>query len=601
MTVDDGPRGTATATHVGAVGLSTDEIERTCSTILGECLADEWGQLTPSYYDTAQVARLTGGSSTPSLPSPTSPSPISPPPISPPSVSTPPMATPSAGTPARLALAEDARAFLLATQLPDGGWPPSDAAPRYRLVSTLAAATALLSIFANHIGPSAAPGLAAADRALRFVLDSGLLRRPEELPDTVAIEMIVPAHLRAILDLINQPGLAEFQRFRPAMLAARHATRKWADGLTALRQAARSGSRLPVHATHTIEVLGDDLAAQVVGPMSGPVGCSPAATAAVLAGRGTDNSGEDIASLDYLRQLADAYDGAVPNLAPITTFERVWITLFLVRAGVPLSASVRATVRRLFRAQLAADGAAGMAAGFPYDCDDTSSMLAILGALGEFADLTCLRRFEIEDGFCTYYPGERTRSATANAHALYAMGRNHRARIDFDAPTAAKRATGFLINTQLADGSWTDKWHSSPYYATMCCVTGLTIGLSTGLSVGQSTDLSTGAAAISAGRGWVLETQYSDGSWGLWGGTAEETAYAVLTLLLTPPPANQPDSSRPVIRRGVEFLREVAADPGFGAYFPARWHGKELFTPYRIVTCAILSALHLATRAGVLT
>src|SRR5690606_41147841 len=69
---------------------------------------------------------------------------------------------------------------------------------------------------------------------------------------------------------------------------------------------------------------------------------------------------------------------------------------------------------------------------------------------------------------------------------------------------------------------------------------------------------------------WVLSTQRADGSWGRWGGTAEETAYALQTLLL---PRNL-DSGRDdeAVRLGYAFLQQA-----MDVYdYPPLWHDKDL-------------------------
>jgi halimadienyl-diphosphate synthase len=45
-----------------------------------------------------------------------------------------------------------------------------------------------------------------------------------------------------------------------------------------------------------------------------------------------------------------------------------------------------------------------------------------------------------------------------------------------------------------------------------------------------------GTGAAGRAVDWILSSQRPDGLWGLWEGTAEETAYALQTLLLTGDP-----------------------------------------------------------------
>jgi squalene cyclase len=131
-----------------------------------------------------------------------------------------------------------------------------------------------------------------------------------------------------------------------------------------------------------------------------------------------------------------------------------------------------------------------------------------------------------------------------------------------------------LAERQEPDGRWADRWHASAYYATYCVLLALV-------------DHAPGAAARAAvdrAVGWLLATQRADGSWGRWGGTAEETAYAVLALA----GAGRPDDTRvaAAIVRGRHRLSEWDGR----ADGPALWHDKDLYRPTLIVHAAVLAA-----------
>ncbi|MFB9839674.1 prenyltransferase/squalene oxidase repeat-containing protein, partial [Actinoallomurus acaciae] len=166
--------------------------------------------------------------------------------------------------------------------------------------------------------------------------------------------------------------------------------------------------------------------------------------------------------------------------------------------------------------------------------------------------------------------------------------------------TIAKVAA-WLRGRQRADGSWHDRWHASPYYATACAALAL-----------HAFGGPEAAAAVERAVRWTLATQRADGSWGHWGGTAEETAYAVQLLLLTRPgatpdavppgganvilntgPADRPDSGLlEAAGRGCDHLARFPAHPDD----PALWHDKDLYRPTAIVRAATLAALHLGRR-----
>ena len=502
--------------------------------ILRESLADPWGAISPAVYDTAHTVRLAA-------------------PLRPP------------GCTKR----------LLVDQHPDGSWGPEDAHESYRIVPTLAATASILATAGNSAdervhGPSLRQ---AALQGLAYLVSSDALYEPERLPDTVAVETIVPAQLTDIAELLDATMPDAGERLRAGVARARQRHEPWHRSLTRLRFAAASSHALPPHILHTVEVLGPELAARVAGTdLNGGVACSPAATAAVLGGAAEP----PIAMQEYLATLAQRHNGAQPNLSPISTFEQVWIAAQLVRLGVPLPAGLRTTLVDTLESVLRRDHGAGMAPGFLIDSDITSSVLGILHALDRPADPVLLHAFAGNDAFFTYYPGERTLSPTVNAHVLEALS-------VCGGPDAAghtNKAADFLLATQEEAGTWTDKWHASPYYTVSCCASAL-----------ARHDSPAARRAADRARRWILETQRADGSWGWWAPTPEETAYSVQTLLSG---TDVPSRDAAAASSGVRYLLDHLEEPAGNLALPPLWHGKELFTPARIVTATILGVVHMA-------
>jgi halimadienyl-diphosphate synthase len=453
--------------------------------------------------------------------------------------------------------------FLVRTARGDGGW--GRPGP-YGLVPTLSAVDAALAAIRRR--DAVPPGLPAAlERGLAFL--AGALHGPLDLPDTPAIEVIVPSLVSSVNAHLQGLG-----RSGPLPVP---------PGLPDIAVALRSYPTLPIKALHSLEVLDASpaLVRGLVPTPPGSVGASPAATATWLAAHEPDR--RDGESLRYLEALSDLYQGPVPSVVPIGTFETAWIGAWLLEAGV----AVPSHFRTILSGSLGPAGTSG-GPGLPPDGDTTSVVLAVLSRLGHEPDLDCLLAYDGGGHFLTW-AGERTASVTTNAHVLDVLGDRltRRPALAGRYGGARRRVVAWLVGQQRDDGSWTDKWHASPYYATASCT----------LALSRFGGASSRPAVARAVR-WLVETQYPDGSWGLWRPTAEETAYAVHALA----------GRRHALRdRGVD--RAVSCGrawllwwTGGGLYRtvpdddePALWHDKDLYRPVAIVRAAVLSAL-LATR-----
>jgi halimadienyl-diphosphate synthase len=434
---------------------------------------------------------------------------------------------------------------LLRAQHPDGSWGVPVAPPGYRVVPTLAAAAALLA--ARTRSPRAAP---AADAALGFLLHLPKTLAPETLPDTIAVELIVPALLENIA-----------AQLRPTHFAhdfVRAAARRHDPAALRRLRAAAAGATLPPRAYHSMEVL--------TGPpngyrlVDGSVACSPAATAAALSWRPSREAEE------YLRSEGLRLAGAWPTVAPVRTFEVAWLVGAAARLGMTMPAAAADQVGRWLAAQLGADGCGAGPALAP-DSDDTAIVLFALHALGHPWHPRHLWPYEEDTHFATF-PGERTVSSSTNAHVLEVLLAAHQ---DGRTLRGITKVVTYLLDSQHADGHWDDKWHASPCYATTSAALAL-----------RGVPLANGA--VERAVRWVLEHQRADGSWGCWIGTREETAHT-LHLLLTTPGHDEATAS------GIRYLRTAEPAP------VPLWHGKELYEPERIVETLVRMTLEHATTA----
>ncbi|MGH3870281.1 MAG: prenyltransferase [Pseudonocardiaceae bacterium] len=459
--------------------------------------------------------------------------------------------------------------FLLDHQHANGEWGGPD---HYAIVPTLSATEALLRDIELGSGQRLPyPAMvSAAERGLR-ALFARLDGRAPILPDTVAIELIVPALIIDINEhLAGKAGLDSVAdgRLLPAPDGANAAL------LARLRESVHQGRALPRTLLHSLEVIGTPVrGAPSVEPNRGGVGCSPAATAAWLGDVAA--GGNHHPFVRYLESVQDV-DGAVPVAAPLGLFERAWVLSTLAEAG--LGSTAERSLVQSIHTEFGEWGVAG-GPGLPPDADDTATALYALARYGRPRSPACLWAYRAGAHF-SCFPGERTPSTSTNAHVLQAFG----ACLTPDLPErsdylqAMARLTGWLADHQDDDGSWRDKWHASPYYATKCCVVAL-------VEHGGAA----GAAAASRAVRWVLDLQRPDGSWGHWVGTPEETAYA-LQILVRANDSGTGDVIARAAARGCAFLLRA----GGHHEHPPLWHDKDLYTPMRIVRAEVLAGLHLA-------
>jgi halimadienyl-diphosphate synthase len=192
-----------------------------------------------------------------------------------------------------------------------------------------------------------------------------------------------------------------------------------------------------------------------------------------------------------------------------------------------------------------------------------------------------LWRFERDDHFVSY-AGERTASISANAHALEAMLSVDALGVTPGLAARQKKVVTYLLGTRDGDSAWRDKWHLSPYYAT----------LKAARALARTPDFVV-SQQLAPTAGWLCRTQQRGGGWGMERPTVEETAYAVLTLrgltAIGAAPLAQANAVD-AVRRGRVYLRRHLAE--LEGPLPPLWVDKSLYTPPRVVRAAALAALH---------
>lgn len=478
--------------------------------------------------------------------------------------------------------------YLMALQGRDGAWGGPGG---YALVPTLSATEALLHLALARDRPAiradsatdAADLLAtAADRglqALRSMLGEGARPHLPVQARTVGSDILVPHLVKELNGTLRQadPRSAAYRRLKHHTFAPF----PWPSPRSL---PSPPDHRSPLPNCRIFEAAGalpgaapDGMASGMVDGASGEVpaggglvGGSPAATAAWLARRPAAERDSNYAR--SLEEVARRYGGPVPGLWPATEFEQGHVVAALARAGLG-SAVPRELRERLW---WWVSGSTAIGCGPREACAARSAALHALGELGaRLPPQTVLLCATVAWARCG--PGEPVPSPVAAAHTLEAVGA-HAAAAPEQRPrctSAIIKLTRWLCENQHPGGHWEDPGHASPYYATSY----VTMAMSRHRN-------RTGFSAVARAGRWIRATQRPDGSWGVWGGTAEETAYALQALLALPHDRSSAAGSTVALTRGAAALRRLSATE---TGRPPLWHGKDLYAPVAIIDAVILS------------
>ena len=246
-----------------------------------------------------------------------------------------------------------ARQWLGRRQHPDGSWGGAVQAPHDRLVSTLAAITALQD--------EPQQWARAAVRAGLGYLNARGGRWRQMDGETIGFEVIAPGLLEQARPLgVSLPAGAreELDRIREEKLG---------------RLPRAAAAERPTSLLYSLEVLGNLISSHKAARFAsanGSLADSPAATTALWQATG------DAAALDYLRQAYDSTgDGGMPEGYPIDVFEPAWVLYLLQRAGLTPPAAGK-QVDRLARLAAQAPQGLGFSTAFPVPDSDDTAMVA---------------------------------------------------------------------------------------------------------------------------------------------------------------------------------------------------------------------------------
>lgn len=444
--------------------------------------------------------------------------------------------------------------WICSHQLPDGSW--GAYTPLYyhdRVISTLAAMISLTYRGRrNRDRQQINDGLIALERII-----SGATRGLQADPngDTVGFEMIVPTLVAEAerLGLIKQQGeriLGKLGKFREKKLAnikgkviSRHLT------------IAFSAEMAGLDGQHMLDI--DNLQEK-----NGSVGHSPSATAYFALYVKKQNN----EALDYLHHIVSS-DGGMPNVAPFDVFEIAWVlwNLSLI-PGLNFSEKLKPHLDLLSNSWFSGSGV-GFASGYSVkDSDDSGLVFDTLSRYGIQKDIQSVLKYEENDHF-RCYDLEANPSISANIHVLGAL-RQAGYKVE---NSSVQKVLNFLKTAKNDNVYWVDKWHSSPYYATTHAIIACS---------GYIDEL------VQESVEWLIASQNSDGSWGTFLATAEETAYALQALWVWNEKSGK--VPREIFVNGARWL-----EAHFDNNFPPLWIGKCLYNPNLVIRSAVISALAL--------
>ena len=447
--------------------------------------------------------------------------------------------------------------WLRNNQLPDGSWGAE--APVYfheRAICTLSAIISLAKYGDHEDKRRLELGLEALEHAINHLED-------DLMGYTIGFELIFPTLLAEAEEL----GILQFEKYGLLKKLMQERDKKLA----------KLPARINRHMTvaFSAEMVGEDqlhlLNLEKLQQTNGSVSYSPSATAFFLLNIRPDN----LKAINYLENIA--VNGAVPYVTPIEIFEYAWALWNLSLLDSLDNEVVNLCQSHLDKLEAEWRPGIGIAACIGLtlpDGDDTSMVYKVLSHYDRPVDHEAVLNFEgPEQIYCFEY--EADPSLSTNIHALAAL---RQANLPVQ-NSSVQKVIKFLRKAKGGQPYWIDKWHASPYYPTSHAIIACS---------GYCDEI------IEESINWILSTQNSDGSWGHYMPTAEESSYCLQALFShSKQGGNVP---KDVLDLGIKWLQE-----NWTMKKPPLWIGKSLYCPELVVDSAILSALMLGEEAKNLT
>ncbi len=445
--------------------------------------------------------------------------------------------------------------WLCRNQLPDGSWGAGQSYCYHdRVISTLSAMIALTYHGKRYSDKEMIDkGL----RALERITDTATKSLAStQYGATVGFEVIVPTLVAEAESL----GIIKQQKERILGRIGEHRAQKLAriKGKMINRQ---------ITLAHSAEMAGADgqymLDVENLQEENGSIACSPSATSyfALQVKEG------DQKALDYLYKIRGK-DGGVPNVAPFDIFEIVWTlwNLSMIPGYLNLKNDAQNHIDFLSKTWDQQNGCAFSSEYTVNDSDESSMVFDTLARFGINKQIENVLGYEEKDWF-RCFALEQDPSISANLHVLGAL---QQAGFKRDHPSV-KKILLFLRKRSSVGGYWEDKWHISPYYTTAHAIIAC---------AGYANEI------VSDAVHWLIDQQKPDGSWGLFGPTPEETAYAMQALWLWDQKVQC--ISRERLHKGKIWLEDHREH----GYNPL-WIGKCLYSPKLVIDSAVITALSL--------
>ena len=447
--------------------------------------------------------------------------------------------------------------WLCENQLPDGSWGAGEAYYYHdRVISTLSAMIALTKCGRRQSDKRAIEKGLLALEDITNNATKGLSNALKGF--TVGFEMIVPTLVaeaesmgiikqqkERILGRIAHQRVEKLSRLQGKMIN-RHLT------------AAFSAEMAGVDGKHMLDI--DNLQEK-----NGSVGCSPSATAyfALQVIR------EDNRAMKYLHKTRKEGGGA-PNVAPFDVFEIAWTlwNISLIPGFEKTNGKVRAHIDFLSKVWDTGGGAGFSSEYSVNDSDGTSVVFDVLSRYGIYKSERNILSYE-EPEYFRCFALESDPSISTNVHVISAL---RSAGYEVTNPSVAK-VIKFLEKTKNPNGFWEDKWHISPFYTTAHAIIAC---------AGYANNLVTESVQ------WLIDSQRTDGSWGVFDATSEETAYAILALWSWDQKGGH--VPKDALLKGNMWLEEHQPK------FEPLWIGKCLYSPKLVIESTVLCALTIGSQ-----